>query len=280
MSRSNLTLPSSPWPKYSPNLSSFIRDPVVVGLFERIFSTPSTAFLETLVMWKDELPLVLGLKTTKSPIAALYTWYSVLTALTLPTKESATNRSDTPASSDICLETSPTFNKSFPAWTIRDMNRSVSIPLLVIAVLLVAGVSVAAYEYYIAGTAYPSFIPTHFAVNGRTFEITSVATTETGREQGLMDRKITNSTFMLFIFPSPVAQPFWMYQTNSSLDIVWIESNGTTGHVVYIAAGAQPCPSLPCQNYVPTSPANYVIEAKAGFAASFGVQVGTNVTFS
>ncbi|MDG6975374.1 MAG: hypothetical protein JRN27_04695, partial [Nitrososphaerota archaeon] len=48
-----------------------------------------------------------------------------------------------------------------------------------------------------------------------------------------------------------------------------------------VVAGAQPCFLLAdqCPTYTPTSAANFVIEAKAGFAAANGIKVGTKVQF-
>jgi len=117
-------------------------------------------------------------------------------------------------------------------------------------------------------------------VNGRTFGITYVATNESQWQAGLMDKKVTSTTFMLFIFPSSAVYPFWMYNVNSSLDIIWVNVAGTTGSVVYLAANAPGCP-LPvgCPNYTPTAAANYVIEAKGGFAEANGVVVGSMVQF-
>ena len=118
-------------------------------------------------------------------------------------------------------------------------------------------------------------------MNGRTFSITYVATTEGQRETGLMNRRITNSTTMLFVFPQSGIYSFWMYDTNSSLDIIWISASGGAGKVVYLVPGAPSC-FLPvgCPSYTPTAAANYVIEAAAGFVAANNVSVGTTIQFS
>jgi len=124
-------------------------------------------------------------------------------------------------------------------------------------------------------------VPSNFTLNGRTFNITYVATNNTEWQSGLMDKKVTNSTFMLFVFPSLAVYPFWMYHVNSSLDIIWLHVAGDSGCVVYLAADVPGCTglSIVCPNYTPSSTANYVIEAKGGFAASNGVRVGTTVQF-
>jgi uncharacterized membrane protein (UPF0127 family) len=123
-------------------------------------------------------------------------------------------------------------------------------------------------------------IPSHFTVGGRTFGITYVALNESEWKSGLMNRKITDATTMLFIFPKSDIYPFWMYDTNSSLDIIWLSVNGDVGKVVYMVANAPSC-YLPvgCPTYTPSTAANYVIEAKAGFAADNGVAIGSVVEF-
>jgi uncharacterized membrane protein (UPF0127 family) len=123
-----------------------------------------------------------------------------------------------------------------------------------------------------------STVPASFSVNGRTYVFTYIATTQAEREAGLMNRKVTSTTTMLFAFPSFGVWRFWMYDTNASLDMVWV--NGTSGRVVYIVNSAQPCyASSACAIYFPTTPANYVIEAKAGFIEANGIAIGTVIRF-
>lgn len=150
---------------------------------------------------------------------------------------------------------------------------------LVSIALLILALSLAAYAYLsVPGQAKLSSVPTHFTVNGRTFLFTYVATNQSGREAGLMNRRITDTTTMLFVFPAPGIYPFWMYDTNSSLDIMWLNVTGSVGRVVYLLAGAPTCSvTIVCPTYTPTATANYVIEAKAGFAETNGVTLGTAV---
>lgn len=151
--------------------------------------------------------------------------------------------------------------------------------LIVVVVLLI---SAGAYAVLPApGKAEPQSTPQTFTVNGRTFVFTYVATSSSQREAGLMNRKITNSTTMLFVFPDSGIHSFWMYDTNSSLDMIWVNASGGSGTVVYMVSGVPSC-FLPvgCPVYTPTAAANYVIEAAAGFAAANNVKVGTTVQFS
>ncbi|MGP8056487.1 MAG: DUF192 domain-containing protein [Nitrososphaerales archaeon] len=148
----------------------------------------------------------------------------------------------------------------------------------VLALLL----AIAAYATLGMSGSVTSPVPTEFTVDGRTYAFTYIATNNAQRAAGLMNRQVTNTTTMLFAFPAMGNYQFWMYDTNTSLDMIWINATGNTGRVVYVYADAQPC-SLSCPNY-PTSSsvdykANYVIEAKAGFAAANGIEVGTQIQF-
>jgi uncharacterized membrane protein (UPF0127 family) len=149
--------------------------------------------------------------------------------------------------------------------------------------LVVSIVLVAAYTLYLSNTGpgpVTTNVPSSFTVSGKTFHFTYVATTQSERTSGLMNRKITNMTTMLFVFPSSGEWSFWMYDTNTSLDIIWVNASGSSGNVVYLVTAAQPCLNGgSCTLYTPSSPANYVIEGKAGFAAANGISAGTVITF-
>ena len=117
-------------------------------------------------------------------------------------------------------------------------------------------------------------------MNGKTYTFTYTAVTQAQREAGLSDRKVTNMTTMLFAFPYSSEWQFWMYRTNSSLDIVWVRGTNASGTVVYLVASAPSCSSLIyCPRYTPDSPANFAIEAKSGFVSANGIVVVTPVTF-
>ena len=156
--------------------------------------------------------------------------------------------------------------------------------LLVIVLLGVSGVALLAYNVYSTYSQPGSVstpVPSAFALNGKTFEFNFTATTQAERESGLMNRRVTNATTMLFAFPTYDKWAFWMYDTNTSLDIIWVNATGGSGQVVYIVASAPPCyNSSTCAVYTPTAEANYVIEAKGGFAAANGIAIGTTIKFS
>lgn len=142
-------------------------------------------------------------------------------------------------------------------------------------------VVVGAYAIYVSQASGASSVPTRFALNGKTFVITDTATTAAQREEGLMGRKVTDTTIMLFVFPSPDYYRFWMYQTNTSLDMIWLSIDGNVGQVVYIVSSAQPCyDQASCTIYAPTASASYVLESKSGFVETNQVRVGDQMTFA
>ena len=150
------------------------------------------------------------------------------------------------------------------------------------AAAIVVAILLGLIAYTIASTpgSVTSPIPTRFTVNGSSFAITDAATNNAQREQGLMNTKVANTTIMIFAFPSAGYQRFWMYGTNTSLDIIWVSADGSHGRVVYVVNSAQPChDSSACTTYAPDAPANYVLETKAGFAQTNGVEVGTYIEF-
>lgn len=155
--------------------------------------------------------------------------------------------------------------------------------IIAIAMIIVAGLLVA-YTVYVSVSvpgAVTTQVPSGFTVNGRTYTFTYLATTQAERQAGLMNREVTNTTTELFAFPSFGEWQFWMYDTNTSLDMIWVNATGTLGRVVYIVTSAQPCyNSGACAVYTPTAPANYVIEARAGFVTANGILIGTQIQFN
>ncbi|HUK79570.1 MAG TPA: DUF192 domain-containing protein [Nitrososphaerales archaeon] len=157
---------------------------------------------------------------------------------------------------------------------------------LATAVVVAVAALLVIYVVYLE-TSLPGSVttpmPSGFTINGKTYTFTYVATTEAEREAGLMNRQVNSTTTMLFAFPSFEHWQFWMYDTNTSLDIIWVNGTGSSGKVVYLVAGAAPCvnviSSSSCTVYTPTAAANFAIEAKAGFAAANGITVGSTINF-
>ena len=119
-----------------------------------------------------------------------------------------------------------------------------------------------------------------FTIGNKSFAITYVAENYSTWASGLMNRTVTNSTTMLFVFTQLGIYPFWMYNTYANLDMIWLNGSGDGARIVYIVKNATSCfDRNSCTVYTPTLLANYVIEAKAGFVDRNNVQVGEDVSF-
>ncbi len=111
----------------------------------------------------------------------------------------------------------------------------------------------------------------HSAPGIHEFEV-EVAEREQDRAQGLMGRTdLKPDQGMLFIFPQSGLQYFWMKDTPTSLDIIFI---GADYKVKAIAAHTVPF----SEDIIPSGvPAKYVLEVLAGRAAELGIKPGDRV---
>ncbi|HUK80795.1 MAG TPA: DUF192 domain-containing protein, partial [Nitrososphaerales archaeon] len=124
-----------------------------------------------------------------------------------------------------------------PPSTLAPSGKLIAVAVVAVVALLVI------YAIYTTASepgCVTSSTPASFTVNGKTYAFTYVASCEPQREAGLMDKQVTNETTMLFAFPYSSAWSFWMQNTNTSLDMIWINSTGGTGRVVYLALGTEP----------------------------------------
>ncbi len=139
--------------------------------------------------------------------------------------------------------------------------------LLIVLVISISGISAASHT------------PKSMRINSTTLNFTAVETTTQQQEQGLMNSTVNESTLVLFDFGNADYYNFWMYDTYYNLDILWVKND----RIVYIAENATPCvhvdPSS-CTLYSPNAIANYVVEAKAGFAKKYDIKIGSIVNIS
>jgi uncharacterized membrane protein (UPF0127 family) len=104
-----------------------------------------------------------------------------------------------------------------------------------------------------------------------------IADTPALRQRGLSGRKhLAENAGMLFIFERPDYHSFWMKDMNFPLDLIWI----LNGKIVDITSRVPPPSGPVCKftHYRPSSPANRVLEVKAGVAEKCGVKVGDEIT--
>ncbi len=99
-----------------------------------------------------------------------------------------------------------------------------------------------------------------------------IADDEAERNNGLMFRDpLPDDRGMLFDFPQPEMATFWMHNTPSSLDIIFI---GTDGRILNIADHATPNSDDPIAAAGMT---RGVLEIRAGRAEAAGIRAGDRV---
>lgn len=112
-------------------------------------------------------------------------------------------------------------------------------------------------------------------INGQTIQL-EVAVTPEQQAKGLMHRPpLPDDRGMLFPFDPPRFTRFWMKNTPSPLDMVFLRN----GEVRAIVSSAPPCEADPCPTYGPDTPMqiDQVIELRAGRAFELGLEVGDRV---
>jgi uncharacterized protein len=104
-----------------------------------------------------------------------------------------------------------------------------------------------------------------------------VARTAGQREYGLMNRTaVPAHTGMIFVFERDEPVDFWMKQTLVPLDMIFVAADGTVRRV--FADVPVVSPTLP-DDQIPRESGNakYVIELRAGEAASDGIAAGVKL---
>lgn len=100
-----------------------------------------------------------------------------------------------------------------------------------------------------------------------------IADDEAERQRGLMGREpLPDDRGMLFQFPDVAERSFWMRNTPSPLDIIYIDPRG---RIVSIARNTTPYSDDPIPS---NGPASGVLELRAGRADEIGARPGDKVT--
>jgi hypothetical protein len=97
------------------------------------------------------------------------------------------------------------------------------------------------------------------------------------RAQGLMYvDHLSADRGMLFVFPDPQPEQFWMKNCLIPLDMVFMDAAGT---VVFVADHVPICTADPCPTYGPplTQSVQLVLELGAGEAARHGLRPGVTL---
>ena len=97
------------------------------------------------------------------------------------------------------------------------------------------------------------------------------AMSDASRAKGLMNRTdISYAQGMFFIFPVEKRYAFWMKDTPTPLDMIWLDADLNIVHI----ESALPCGKEPCEVYRTPTPALYVLETRQGFVKDHGIAVG------
>jgi uncharacterized membrane protein (UPF0127 family) len=158
------------------------------------------------------------------------------------------------------------------------MNRKLVLASVALAVLL-ASVAASGLVYWYgwpgggAGLADVSFSTQS---GNASFEC-EVADSPTEWSDGLSGREeLAQGRGMLFVFPSPSQQTFWMKETLIPLDIVFVWANGTVGAI--FEAPAEPGVSdSDLTRYESPGPVKWVVELNMGTCAASGIVVGSQM---
>lgn len=102
-----------------------------------------------------------------------------------------------------------------------------------------------------------------------------ISESDQSRAMGLMYRNpLPDNQGMLFLFPYEMIQTFWMKNTPSTLDMIFINA---AGKIVTIHSYTQP---FSTDRYASDQPAQYVLEVRGGFCDTYGITTGQTVTYS
>ena len=134
-----------------------------------------------------------------------------------------------------------------------------------------------------SASATPSSIP--FEIEGelafvrgadtlRVIDI-EIADTDSTRGRGLMERsEIPDDTGMLFVFPEPGPQAFYMMNTPRSLDIQFYAADSTLLNIAY---DTEP---YSLDNVYSQGAAQFVVEVPAGWSRGVGLVPGDRITWT
>ena len=101
-----------------------------------------------------------------------------------------------------------------------------------------------------------------------------VADTDAKRMKGLSDRTdLPQNKGMIFMFDQPEEQCFWMKDMKFNIDIIWVDEQKS---ILKIKENLSPdtYPDSFCADNT-----KYVLEFNQGFAAKYGLKVGTKLQF-
>lgn len=152
------------------------------------------------------------------------------------------------------------------------LNRRVALAAAMLASVGALGVGGCAPKGPVDQAGRPLEALTVVTASGRHEFLVEIADDEPERQQGLMYRQpLADDRGMLFQFEAAAERSFWMKNTPSSLDIVYISADG---RIVSIAAHTTPFSEAPVPSY---GAAKGVLEVRAGRMSEIGAKAGDRV---
>lgn len=113
-------------------------------------------------------------------------------------------------------------------------------------------------------------------IDKQTFSV-EVATSSAQLQLGLSGKKsLPQNQGMLFIFKTPDRYPFWMKNMQFPLDMLFMNNNKIVTIFQNVPIPQKGKTNLPV--YVPTEPADKVLEINAGLVKKYGFKKGDSVT--
>jgi len=160
------------------------------------------------------------------------------------------------------------------------MNRKLALVSVVLVVLLIC-VSLSTLVYWYgwpkAGKEYARVEFSPLIIDGIEFNC-EVADAPAEWTAGLSGREeLGLGAGMLFVWPTPSQQTFWMKNTLIPLDIVFVWANGTVG-AIYQAPIEPGVPESDLTRYESPGPVKWVVELNLGTCAAIGIVVGSQLS--
>jgi hypothetical protein len=157
------------------------------------------------------------------------------------------------------------------------MNRKHALVAIIVAVAIVAaGASAAVWWYGWSLGTDDDIVGAVFATEPEESVFScELADAPAEWSQGLSGREhLAEDRGMVFVFPSPTHQTFWMKGCLIPLDIIFVWANGTVG-AIYEAPIEPGVADGDLTRYESPGPVKWVVELNMGACAANGITVGT-----
>lgn len=118
----------------------------------------------------------------------------------------------------------------------------------------------------------------YISLGGQDLQV-EVVNTPASISQGLSGRDQIGSDGMLFFLPQTAIPTFWMKEMQFDLDMVWLKNYQVVDITRDVPHPDSKTPLAELPIFSPASPANLVLEVKAGQAETRQIKVGDKLSF-